>query len=73
MATCPGVHLEVWQAGTGGIQVSISDLDETGAGGGYRIAGPKFCACHGSVKMLDVVLTKRDADEIRRYIDKVVA
>ncbi len=49
---------------TGGIQISIGDDS-----GGYRIAGPKYCGSGESLKRH--VLTKRDADEIRHYLDRI--
>lgn len=49
---------------TGGIQLSICDE----SGSGFRIHGPKF---NGSGKnLVDHKLTQRDADEIRRYLDR---
>jgi hypothetical protein len=52
---------------TKGFQLSISKLDETGVGDGYRLAGPKF---NGSGKvLLSRTLDERDAEEIRRYLD----
>ena len=54
---------------TSRLQLSISKLDEHGAGDGYRIAGPKF---NGSSKpVLTAKLTERDAAEIRSYLDAV--
>lgn len=54
---------------TGGLQLSISQKDENGAGHGYRIAGPKF---NGSGELLlSRKLDERDAAEIRRYLDAV--
>lgn len=52
---------------TKGIQLGISELDEDGGGHGFRIAGPKY---NGSQdRLLEVELTRRDADEIRGYLD----
>lgn len=55
----------------GGIQVSISELDEKGAGGGYRILGPKFCACHQSELLAKHTLDARDANAISQYLSRV--
>lgn len=71
MANQPGVHLEIWRGHNGALQVSISELDEKGTGHGYRLYGAKFCACCWRERLVDKVLDKRDADEIRSYIDKV--
>lgn len=49
---------------TGGLQLSIQDE----SGSGFRICGPKF---NGSGSpLLERQLTRRDANEIRRYIDR---
>ena len=54
---------------TNGLQLSINQLDEHGAGHGYRLAGPKF---NGSGEaLLSRTLDERDAGEIRRYLDAV--
>ena len=50
----------------GAYQLSINQVDENGAGHGYRIAGPKFSG--GSQPVLTVVLDARDAAEIRGYL-----
>lgn len=64
----PIVALEVWEV-DGVIQISISEEDEKGNGGGYRIYGPSFA---GNSNLLSrKVLDGRDAAEIRAYIDKV--
>lgn len=64
------VVLEVWEVG-GCVQISISEVDENGNGGGYRIAGPSFA---GNSRLLtSKTLNERDAKEIRSYIDKVGA
>ena len=57
--------LSIYKDGwTGGIQLSIEDA----SGSGFRLAGPKF---NGSGKpLLRTKLTQRDADEIRRYLDR---
>ena len=62
--------LEVSRDGwTGGLQMSINQLDSEGAGHGYRLAGPKF---NGSGEtLLSRELDQRDADEIRAYLDQV--
>jgi hypothetical protein len=62
--------MEVTRDGwTDGLQMSISQLDENGAGHGYRIAGPKF---NGSGEvLLKRELDERDAAEIRAYLDAV--
>jgi hypothetical protein len=54
---------------TGRLQLAIRKTDESGAGHGYRIAGPKFTGT-GSV-LLEHKLNADDADEIRRYLDAV--
>ena len=54
---------------TGGVQVSLSQLDEHGAGHGYRLAGPKFTGSGEVLVSRD--LDERDAEEIRRYLDAV--
>lgn len=54
---------------TGGIQVSLSQLDEHGTGHGYRLAGPKFTGSGEVLVSRD--LTEADAAEIRRYLDAV--
>lgn len=52
---------------TKGIQLGISELDVNGGGHGYRIAGPKY---NGSQeRLLECELTRRDADEIRQFLD----
>ena len=69
----PGIYLEVWQATRfypGAIQLSISELDEEGTGGGYRIAGPKFGAVESKL-LKRTRLAPHVAAEIRRYLDKV--
>ncbi len=48
----------------GAFQMSIGTADS-----GYRIAGPKYDGTNRSV--LRRKLTKRDADEIRSYLDKI--
>jgi hypothetical protein len=53
---------------TGGLQLAIEDIDDNGAGGGYRIYGPKFMA--DSTLLRRHVIDDRDAVEIRRYLDR---
>jgi len=59
------IKLEVWRDYQGAIQVVICNEED----GGYRILGPSFIG--RSTKLTAHALTKRDADEIRRYLDKV--
>jgi hypothetical protein len=70
-ATEPGknrITLEVSRDNfTGGLQLSISQLDENDHGHGYRIKGPKFLG--DSATLLSHDLTQRDAGEIRGYLD----
>jgi len=54
---------------TGKLQLSISQLDEDGAGHGFRLAGPKFNG--SSEPVLSRILDRDDAEEIRRYLDAV--
>jgi hypothetical protein len=63
------VIIEVCRDGwTGKLQMSISLLDEDGAGNGYRLAGPKF---NGSGQPLLIAkIDERAAQEIRRQIDE---
>ena len=56
---------------TGGIQVSISVLDETGAGHGFRLYGTKFCACHGCELLARKEIDRHDANQLRQYLDRV--
>ena len=70
----PGIYLEIWQAMAYAgkpIQVSISKLDERGAGHGHRIAGPKF-TCADSKLLRRVLIDEDAADSIRGYLDLVV-
>jgi len=62
------LNLEVSKdALTGGIQLSINDVDSEGVGHGYRIAGPKFS---GDGKILMTAdLDTETRREIRRYLD----
>src|SRR5262245_27779068 len=66
----PVITLEVGRDGwTGGLQLSINKRDESGAGTGYRIKGPKF---NGSGEtLLTAKLDARDAREIRDYLKKI--
>ncbi|MEU5976299.1 hypothetical protein [Streptomyces sp. NPDC047315] len=52
---------------TDGLQLSISRLDEQGAGDGYRLAGPKYNG--SSSNLLRAELTEHDAAQIRSYLD----
>lgn len=70
MSTATKIVLTVDRDGyTGGIQVSIGAEDDRGHGDGYRLFGPKYLG--QSTKIADVVLTQRDADEIRGYLDQL--
>jgi predicted transcriptional regulator of viral defense system len=51
------------------MQLGISVLDEEGGGHGYRISGPKYSG--NSKPLLRHTIDERDADEIRRYLDRV--
>lgn len=63
------IYMNVDQDGiTGGLQLSIGAYDETGAGHGYRIAGPRYSGT--GRKLLKRRLTERDAQEIRAYLDQ---
>lgn len=64
------VTIEVSRDGwTGRLQLSINETDESGAGTGYRLAGPKF---NGSGEtLLTATLDERDAAEIRSHLDRV--
>lgn len=53
---------------TGKLQVSINEVDESGSGHGYRLLGPKFLGASETLAAAD--LDQRDADEIRKYLDK---
>ena len=62
------VYVEVWE-NHAGVQVSISDLDDNGAGDGYRLLGPKF---DGTSRLLAKhELDERDAAELERFAKKV--
>lgn len=54
-------------------QLSVSTLDGKGTGTGYRLHGPKFCACHGSELVVRHDVTERDVAELRRFLDGVAA
>lgn len=56
------------QAGTNAIQASIDADLPNGAGIGFRLIGPKFCACHPSREIGHATLDERDAQEIVRYL-----
>lgn len=52
---------------TNRLQLNIAQLDETGRGNGYRLAGPKY---NGSSKrLLRCEVDERDASEIRGFLD----
>lgn len=51
---------------TGRLQIGISRVDDAGAGGGYRLAGPKYSGT--GANLLKHRLDERDAREILRYI-----
>ncbi|MFJ1993027.1 hypothetical protein [Streptomyces asiaticus] len=54
---------------TGGLQLGIAQLDESGRGFGYRIAGPKY---NGSSKpLIKHTLDERDAKKIRDFLRAV--
>lgn len=53
-----------------GYRVSICVHGETGLGTGYRITGAKYGGAEPA-DAWEVELTRRDADEIRRYLDGV--
>jgi hypothetical protein len=60
----PDLAIEVYRDGwTDDLQVALM-----ADGSGYRLAGPKFNGS-GSV-VLSYALTQRDADEIRRMLDR---
>jgi hypothetical protein len=63
------VELNVYHNGRGEIQVAIESVSSDGCAFGYRLLGPKF----DGTGMLHRrhVLTKRDAAEIRRYLNMV--
>lgn len=64
------VELSIDRAGhSGPLQVSIGAVDDDGHGSGYRLLGPKYIG--DSVNVKTVVLTARDRDEIRRYLDLI--
>jgi hypothetical protein len=49
-------------------RMSIGVENENGAGHGYRLAGPKYCACHPGQVVVRAVLNERDVAEIRSYL-----
>lgn len=68
----PGIYLSIDRPGyTNGLQVSIEEIDEDGNGNGCRIAGPKYLG--DSTNLRAIRLDGRDAERIRRYIDKIPA
>lgn len=58
------VVLEVWRDQSGSVQTSIGEAN----GIGYRISGPKFSG--RSTLLSRYVLTSRDVQEIRRWLDE---
>ena len=52
-----------------GYQLSINKMDDDGRGHGFRIFGPKYVG--DLTPIVRKALTKRDADEIRSYLDFV--
>lgn len=56
---------------TNGVQLSINDVDGSGVGHGYRIAGPKFSG--NGVVLLRKVLTPDEANEISQYLSRVTS
>ena len=65
------IYLDVSKDGwTGGYQISIGELDENGAGSGYRIAGPKFNGSSNVVKHVE--LTENDARKIMPFLEKLL-
>lgn len=50
-------------------RMSISAMDDQGVGGGYRLAGPKFCGCCPGKTTARAELDERDVREIRSYLD----
>lgn len=70
MTMTPRVVISVDRDGyTNGIQLSINAVDDDGCGHGYRIFGPKYLGDSELVR--EYTLDKRDADEIRRYLDLI--
>lgn len=54
---------------TGKLQLSINDVDESGSGSGYRIAGPKFNGT--STTLLSAPISRHDAKQIIAYLEAV--
>src|SRR5665213_1043809 len=65
------VHIELWDM-DGKSQLVISEIDENGAGGGYRLMGPKFCACCPRTLVRKVTVDRTMAEQLRRYANKVL-
>lgn len=60
------IYIEVGKNSIGQLQIAIGDGST-----GYRIAGGKFDG--GGKSLIRRVIDKQDADEIRRYLDKIVS
>lgn len=60
----PDVYISMGFNGIKQPQISIGDSDS-----GYRIAGGKYDGMGREI--LRLKLTKRDAEEIRRYLDRI--
>lgn len=52
---------------TGGLQVSLGEVDPDGYGDGFRLAGPKYIGRSENVLTAD--LDQRARGEIRAYLD----
>ena len=63
------IYISLWHTPSGGQQLSIDRLDETGQGTGYRIFGPKFIGDGNLVRRTKI--DRQMANEIRRYLDEV--
>jgi hypothetical protein len=64
------VSISAWlDQATGLYQLDIGVQDENGYGHGFRLSGPKFS---GSSKLLvSAKIGKREADEIKEYLEMV--
>lgn len=51
-------------------RMCIGAEDKSGNGGGYRLAGRKYCGCCPGNTVVRKVLDDRDVEEIRRYLDR---
>lgn len=60
------ITFSIDQTPEGSLQLSINTEDEDGGGHGYRIHGPKYDG--RSKTIIRHILTKRDAEEIKRYL-----